>query len=83
MVDRNPARRGRSPRRAGLRINYHVGRKTSVIGGEKELPNLFVGSHLAQSGFHPGARGGRQFFIRSLRASALLDGVFFTEVLRL
>jgi len=46
-----------------LPVGCHVrGRKTSVISGEKKLPDFFLDAHLAERGFHPGVRAGRQFF---------------------
>jgi len=64
--------------------------QTSVISGEKKLPNLFVYAHLAQRGFHPGVRGGRSFFRPLFAGTApilfffffFLTEVFFAAVLR-
>jgi len=57
------------------------GRQTSVIRGEEQLANLFVRGHLAQRGFDPSGRGGRQF-VDPLFAGATpaFAAVFFADV---
>src|SRR5260370_8509458 len=46
--------------------------KAPVIGGEKELANLFLDAHVAQSGFHPVVCGGGPNFYRAPGGEAAL-----------
>jgi len=66
-----------------LPVGCHVrGRKTSVISGEKKLPDFFLDAHLAERGFHPGVRAGRPIFHRALCGGyASFTTVLFAEVL--
>src|SRR5713101_7568180 len=52
--------------------------KASVIGGEKELADLFLDAHVAQSGFHPVVCGGGQFLHRAPGGGgALVSNILF------